>query len=84
MHHAFKLPPASSLSFFSCSSAEFTSAADASRALLAFSWSKIPYHKVYLLFINSNDHDDVDADVDVYHQSKSSRHQHAAEVQLQP
>lgn len=35
-------------------------------------------------FINSNDHDDVDADVDVYHQSKSSRHQHAAEVQLQP
>ena len=45
MHHAFKLPPASSLSFFSCSSAEFTSAADASRALLAFSWSKIPYHK---------------------------------------
>ena len=85
MHHAFKLPPASSLSFFSCSSAEFTSAADASRALLAFSWSKSPItnHK-NVLFINSHDHDDVDADVDVYHQSKSSRHQHAAEVQLQP
>ena len=64
MHHAFKLSPASSLSFFSCSSAEFTSAADAFRALLAFSWSKSPTSQ-NLPFVNSDDDDDDDDDVDV-------------------